>query len=484
MNNQDNKKPLLIVSFTSYPARIHAVPQVLKSLYAQSMKPDRILLWLAKDEFPQREADLPLSLQEDIAAKKITLRWCDNLGSHKKYFYAMQEYPEDIIVTVDDDTFYHQNTLKMLMEGHIRFPYAVVARTASLVLFDSDLNPLPMNEWLFDFQFFFEPSMLLHAVGVGGVLYPPHSVNEKIFDKDFILETCTANGRTFGDDLLLKVGEMLNNTLVVSVKSEPYHRLPGTQGTALATLMPNQNHKNLLVKKYKEKFQDCFDKDSVQRLKRWVSDFIELDNKFGLRKNYWLTRSSRDLERQLGYLSLPDAPSELNEYDYLRIKETAHIAARVFTAYPADTSDDETTRAIHTFQQQLLNIPDIDNLAKSDAVVCGFVKYGVPLNTKCHTIYHGIPIYMLSLKNWQSFMDAHPNCETVFRKGYKNFLESTETEIGKAKSILSKTEIDEWTKAYKEALKKCTITHKVSSFGFMKRGLKKWARIIFTKFFI
>ena len=81
-------------------------------------------------------------------------------------------------------------------------------------------------------------------------------------------------------------------------------------------------------------------------------------------------------------------------------------------------------------------------------------------------------------------MDAHPNCETVFRKGYKNFLESTETEIGKAKSILSKTEIDEWTKAYKEALKKCTITHKVSSFGFMKRGLKKWARIIFTKFFI
>lgn len=484
MNNQDNKKPLLIVSFTSYPARIHAVPQVLKSLYAQSMKPDRILLWLAKDEFPQREADLPLSLQEDIAAKKITLRWCDNLGSHKKYFYAMQEYPEDIIVTVDDDTFYHQNTLKMLMEGHIRFPYAVVARTASLVLFDSDLNPLPMNEWLFDFQFFSEPSMLLHAVGVGGVLYPPHSVNEKIFDKDFILETCTVNGRTFGDDLLLKVGEMLNNTLVVSVKSEPYHRLPGTQGTALATLMPNQNHKNLLVKKYKEKFQDCFDKDSVQRLKRWVSDFIELDNKFGLRKNYWLTRSSRDLERQLGYLSLPDAPSELNEYDYLRIKETAHIAARVFTAYPADTSDDETTRAIHTFQQQLLNIPDIDNLAKSDAVVCGFVKYGVPLNTECHIIYHGIPIYMKSLNNWQSFMANHPNCESILCEGYKTFLRKTEIKISQAESILLKTEIDEWKLAYKEAIKECAITHKVSSSGFIKRCLRKWARINFTKFFI
>ena len=201
-------------------------------------------------------------------------------------------------------------------------------------------------------------------------------------------------------------------------------------------------------------------------------------------KSYWLERPPRELQKQIGYLSLPDAPPCPTPSDYKRIKSIVRFAARIFTAYRADTYDVETTRAINTFLQQLLNIPDIDNLAESDAVICGFVKYGVPLNTDCHIIYHGIPVYMKSLNNWQSFMANHPNCESILCEGYEAFLRRTEIKIGQAESILSKTEIDEWKQAYKEAIKKCTITHKVSSFGFMKCRLRKWARIIFTKFFI
>ena len=104
----------LIVSFTSYPARIHVVPQVLESLYAQSMKADRILLWLAEEQFPNKEADLPKSLIDDAAAGKFELRWCDDLGSHKKYFYTMQEFPDDIVVTVDDYQHYHSDTINIL----------------------------------------------------------------------------------------------------------------------------------------------------------------------------------------------------------------------------------------------------------------------------------------------------------------------------------------------------------------------------------
>ena len=50
------------------------------------------------------------------------------------------------------------------------------------------------------------------------------------------------------DNLLFKAGEMLNQTPVVSVKSEPYLKLLDTQETALATLMPNPNHKDLFIK--------------------------------------------------------------------------------------------------------------------------------------------------------------------------------------------------------------------------------------------
>ena len=58
----------LIVSFTSYPERISTVNCVLNSLYAQTRKADEIILWLAKEQFPNREADLPISLQDDLDA--------------------------------------------------------------------------------------------------------------------------------------------------------------------------------------------------------------------------------------------------------------------------------------------------------------------------------------------------------------------------------------------------------------------------------
>ena len=452
----------LIVSFTSYPERIGSVKFVLDSLYAQSLQADEIILWLAEDQFPKREADLPLTMQEDLAERKFTVRWCENLGSHKKYFYVMQEYPEDIIVTVDDDTFYHKDTLKSLMDTHARFPRSVAARTVSLVRFDSDLNPLPISDWLFDFQSLTEPSMLLMAIGVGGVLYPPHSVGDKIFDKDFILENCTVKGRTSGDDLLLKTGEILNHTAVVAVKSEPYIRLPKTQETALAKLMPNENHKNLFIQKYKERFQEFLDIDSTDRLKRALSDFEEMDNKLGLNKAYWFSRPSRDLERQIGYLSLPDGPSEPDESDYKGIKNVSRIAARVFTAHSSGDSDKEAAKAISDFKQKLMEVPGIEDLAETDVVIRGFIDYDVPLNTDCHIIYHDIPMYMRSLKNWQTFMAGHRDCDSIYHEGYQTFLKNTEAAMGKAEGVLSKAEIDEWKLAYDVAVNGKSINSIVS----------------------
>ena len=232
----------LIVSFTSYPGRIRAVRQVFDSLYAQTLQADEIILWLAEEEFPNKEADLPKVLQEDLSSNKFTLRWCDNLGSHKKYFYAMQEYPEDIIVTVDDDLYYHPDSLERLMRAHERYPNAVAALTTSLVTLDENLYPFPIGHWYFDFQQISEPSMLLMAGSGGGTLFPPHSIDSRIFDKQLIYDTCADDGKIFADDLLLKAGVMLQNIPVLSVKSTPYYRLPNTQNNALSKLTPGQEY--------------------------------------------------------------------------------------------------------------------------------------------------------------------------------------------------------------------------------------------------
>ena len=56
---QTPRKTKLIVSLTSFPERIPTLHICLSSLMQQTVKPDMLVLWLAKEQFPNLEADLP-----------------------------------------------------------------------------------------------------------------------------------------------------------------------------------------------------------------------------------------------------------------------------------------------------------------------------------------------------------------------------------------------------------------------------------------
>ncbi|BBA48039.1 hypothetical protein BBJK_01506 [Bifidobacterium bifidum LMG 13195] len=58
------RHPQIIVSMTSYPARINTVHLAIRSLLAQKVLPDKIVLWLCKSDFPNRETDLPQTLRD------------------------------------------------------------------------------------------------------------------------------------------------------------------------------------------------------------------------------------------------------------------------------------------------------------------------------------------------------------------------------------------------------------------------------------
>ena len=49
----------LIVSLTSFPARIHLVHYAIYSLLRQFLKTNRLVLWLGEDKFRGKEADFP-----------------------------------------------------------------------------------------------------------------------------------------------------------------------------------------------------------------------------------------------------------------------------------------------------------------------------------------------------------------------------------------------------------------------------------------
>lgn len=63
----------------------------------------------------------------DLQKYGLEIRFCDDLRSHKKYYFAMQEYPEDIVILFDDDMFYPKNTIKKLYELYKKFPSDICA---------------------------------------------------------------------------------------------------------------------------------------------------------------------------------------------------------------------------------------------------------------------------------------------------------------------------------------------------------------------
>lgn len=218
----------IIVSLTSFPARIQFVSQVIDSIFNQTVKVDKVVLWLAEDQFPYRENSLPIQLLEQ-AKHGLEIRWCDDLKPHKKYYYTMEEFPDSIVITIDDDVIYSNNLVETLLNSYIKYPYAVSAMRAHLMTFGSNGNVLPYKYWKREYKWSGEPSMSLLATGIGGVLYPPHIMCDELFNKNAIKELCIN-----ADDLWLKIMQVIVHTpVVVADKPQKLTCIDGTQETAL-----------------------------------------------------------------------------------------------------------------------------------------------------------------------------------------------------------------------------------------------------------
>lgn len=210
-------KAHITVSLTSYPARIDCVPEVIACLLEQTVPADRIALYLAKEQFPQLEGDLPDALVDYAAEGKLELHWVDeDLKPHKKYYYAMQEFPEDLIIIVDDDEYLDPHTIEQLVVSWLRNPGAISARRVHLITFDPDGNVLPYDSWIKEYnKCCAQPSGQLIATGCCGVLYPPHLLGEDVFDLKGITEAVL-----FADDLWLKAHAALRGVPVVAATDQ------------------------------------------------------------------------------------------------------------------------------------------------------------------------------------------------------------------------------------------------------------------------
>lgn len=195
----------LIVSLTSYPARISKLWMVIKTLLNQKLVDNyKVILWLSENQFPKGLDSLPKSLT-NLIEKGLNIRFVsDDLKSHKKYYYAFKEYPNNIVVTVDDDVLYSPILLRTLLDAHDKYSDCVICNRGIKINKEKSYR-----NWDKVDNFMIPVSNIM-PTGIGGVLYPPHCYNNNIFNIEAIKSTCIN-----GDDLWLNFMCRLNGTKVV-----------------------------------------------------------------------------------------------------------------------------------------------------------------------------------------------------------------------------------------------------------------------------
>lgn len=197
----------LIVSLTTFSTRIEWVALAIESIMDQSIKANRIILWLGH-EF---EADglIPSALHS-LCRRGLEIRFTDDIGPATKLIPALREFPNDLIVTIDDDTIYSFNLLDKLLRGHRRHPKAVISDWVDKIGFGANNKleySLAINyntEWGDR-----KPDLKPVALGVSGVLYPPGCLHPDVFDIAKMLKLTP-----HADDLWFKTMELRAGTPV------------------------------------------------------------------------------------------------------------------------------------------------------------------------------------------------------------------------------------------------------------------------------
>lgn len=250
VNKQLRETPI-IVSMTSYDKRFSTLNICIKSLLRQTYKPDRIILYLA-------EKDRRALTKEIISLKKFGLEIIyvdEDLRPHKKYYYAMKDNPDAIVITVDDDCIYSPKLIEYLIKTNKIFPNAITAARARKI--EADKNGfLAYNKWNLA-TISNKPSDQLIATGVGGVLYPPH-----LLDPNLLLNKSEIKKYIQVDDLWLKTVEILNHvpTVVCDKRiDEKRIEIPSAQSIGLTQTNVLKNENDLYWSKLDKEY-NLFDK--------------------------------------------------------------------------------------------------------------------------------------------------------------------------------------------------------------------------------
>lgn len=174
----------ITVSLTTYGKRLNEVYLAIESIMQGTWKPNRIILWL-QDEL--KDAKLPTFLLNQVN-RGLEIDYCKDIRSYKKLIPTLKKYPDEAVITIDDDVIYREDLVENLIKTHLEHKNEICANVVSELLIEGkSVKPFtawpPMNR-------INEASPRYMGIGVGGILYPPHCFSDEIFNEDVFTSIC------------------------------------------------------------------------------------------------------------------------------------------------------------------------------------------------------------------------------------------------------------------------------------------------------
>lgn len=106
----------IIVSLTTWKPRIGNIPTVLDTIFKQTKIPDKVVLNLSFDE------NIPGEVQNYLDCHNVEVFRVADTKVYKKLIPTLLRYPDDCIISIDDDFLYPETMIEDFWKAHLRFP--------------------------------------------------------------------------------------------------------------------------------------------------------------------------------------------------------------------------------------------------------------------------------------------------------------------------------------------------------------------------
>ena len=130
-----NNKKLVILSMTTIPKRKDRLSDNISAILNQTYKFDKLVINiddnLSDEDYKWYENFKNIDSRIEINKAEAKWRSCNKL------LPTLKKYPNDIIITIDDDIYYPCDTIKELMEWHDKEPDCIITH---------EINPIYINE--------------------------------------------------------------------------------------------------------------------------------------------------------------------------------------------------------------------------------------------------------------------------------------------------------------------------------------------------